>query len=86
MKSTSREMDEPFIKKENIASYNVAQPLSFLGQSKLLTYKNFILTFKNPKNIIFLILTPFILASIMALFGWLAKVYGERTLSNPPAR
>ena len=53
--------------------------LGFLGQAGLLIYKNLILTFKNPKNLVFLILTPFLLSTFLYLFQDLARSNGSRT-------
>lgn len=62
------------------------QQLGYLSEVWLLTYKNIILTIKNPKNIIFLIITPFILSAFMAGIQWLARDNGNRFLEDPPLR
>jgi hypothetical protein len=42
--------------------------LGFFPQTWLLIYKNVVLTVKNPKNLLFLIITPFLLSAFMAGF------------------
>jgi hypothetical protein len=42
-----------------------------------------ILTVKNPKNLLFLIITPFLLSAFMAGFQSLARTNGSRVLENP---
>jgi hypothetical protein len=49
----------------------------------LLIHKNIILTFKNLKNLIFLIITPFLLSAFLYLFQDLARENGSRTLKDP---
>lgn len=61
-------------------------PLGFFGQSALLIKKNLVLTIKNPKNLIFLVITPFILSLFMAVLGSLAEDNANRTLKEPPLR
>lgn len=61
-------------------------PLGFEGQARLLIRKNMILTFKNPKNLIFLIITPFILSLFMGIMTSLADDNSKRILDNPPVR
>jgi hypothetical protein len=51
----------------------------FAAQSRLLIYKNVILTFKNPKNLVFLIITPFLLSLFLYVFQGLARDNGQRT-------
>jgi hypothetical protein len=51
----------------------------FGAQSKLLIYKNVVLTFRNPKNLIFLIITPFLLSLFLFVFQGLARDNGQRT-------
>lgn len=46
----------------------------------LLIYKNVILTVKNPKNLLFLVITPFLLSGFMALFQMLASDAGLKLL------
>jgi hypothetical protein len=52
----------------------------FMAQSKLLIYKNVILTFRNPKNLIFLAITPFLLSLFLFVFQGLARDNGQRTI------
>lgn len=52
---------------------------------QLLTFKNLLITFKNPKNIIFLILTPFLLSLFLFGFQQLAEDNGNFTIKNPGA-
>jgi hypothetical protein len=54
----------------------------FAAQSRLLIYKNVVLTFRNPKNLIFLIITPFLLSLFLFVFQGLARENGQRTLVN----
>ena len=49
------------------------------AQSRLLIYKNVVLTFRNPKNLIFLIITPFLLSLFLFVFQGLARDNGRRT-------
>jgi hypothetical protein len=42
-----------------------------------------ILTVKNPKNLLFLIITPFLLSAFMAGFYSLARTNGSRVLEIP---
>lgn len=56
----------------------------FFAQSRLLIYKNVILTFKNPKNLVFLIITPFLLSLFLYVFQGLARDNGQRTIRNAP--
>lgn len=58
--------------------------MSLLAQTSLLIGKNFILTVKNPKNLIFLLLTPFLLSAFLFLFQGLARDSGQRTRPSPP--
>jgi hypothetical protein len=58
--------------------------LGFFSQAKLLIYKNLILTFKNPKNLIFLIITPFLLAGFLYLFQEMARNNGKRVRIDTP--
>jgi hypothetical protein len=51
----------------------------FAAQSRLLIYKNVILTFRNPKNLVFLIITPFLLSLFLYVFQGLARENGQRT-------
>ena len=60
--------------------------LSFFPQAKLLIYKNVILTVRNPKNIIFLVLMPFLLSLLMFVFQDLSRANGQRTLPEPPVK
>jgi len=53
-------------------------------QAKLLIYKNIILTFKNPKNLIFLIITPFLLGAFLYTFQDLARNNGKRIKTDAP--
>ena len=78
----SKELKEPFLNDsdEDSPAEPMRPPLSFFGQSLLLINKNMILTFKNPKNLIFLIITPFILSLFMAIFSSLADDSSHRTL------
>ena len=55
-----------------------------MQQAYLLIYKNLILTFKNPKNLVFLILTPFLLSGFMFLFQSLARENGKRVRVETP--
>lgn len=55
----------------------------FFSQTKLLTYKNLLITFKNPKNIIFLMLTPFILSLFLYALQSLAVDNGNFVIPNP---
>lgn len=49
------------------------------AQSRLLIYKNVVLTFRNPKNLVFLITTPFLLSLFLFVFQGLARDNGSRT-------
>lgn len=51
----------------------------FAAQSRLLIYKNVVLTFRNPKNLVFLIITPFLLSLFLYVFQGLARDNGQRT-------
>jgi hypothetical protein len=57
--------------------------VGFLAQTKLLTYKNLLITFKNPKNILFLVVTPFILSLFLFALQTLAVQNGEILISDP---
>lgn len=59
--------------------------LGFMAQTSLLIHKNLLLTFKNPKNLIFLILTPFLLSGFLFLFQELARNNAKRTRTDPPS-
>lgn len=54
-----------------------------MQQIKLLTFKNLLITFKNPKNIIFLIITPFILGTFLYSFQSLAVDNGNLVIPDP---
>jgi hypothetical protein len=58
----------------------------FFSQTKLLTYKNLLITFKNPKNIIFLVLTPFILSLFLYALQSLAVDNGNFVIPNPSSQ
>ncbi len=49
----------------------------------LLTFKNLLITFKNPKNIIFLTITPFLLATFLYFFQKLALDNSSIIIPNP---
>jgi hypothetical protein len=49
----------------------------------LLTFKNLLITFKNPKNIIFLIITPFLLGTFLYFFQQLALDNGNIVIPDP---
>jgi hypothetical protein len=57
----------------------------FFSQAGLLTYKNLLITFKNPKNILFLIITPFILSLFLFALQQLALKNGDYIIPNPEA-
>ena len=82
------ELKEPMLNNSEQEPYyeQMQKPLNFMGQSGLLIWKNLILTIKNPKNLIFLLITPFILSLFMAIFRSLADDNASRTLENPPER
>ena len=61
-----------------------ATTLGFFAQVGLLTFKNLLITFKNPKNILFLIITPFILGLFLYALQYLAISNGDLTQANPP--
>lgn len=50
----------------------------------ILLTKNLILMLKNPKNLIFLILTPFLLSLFLWTFQKLANDNASKTYINPP--
>lgn len=58
--------------------------LGFFSQAALLIYKNLVLTFKNPKNLIFLIVTPFLLSGFLYLFQDMARNNGKRVRIETP--
>jgi hypothetical protein len=49
----------------------------------LLTFKNLLITFKNPKNVIFLIITPFLLGTFLYFFQQLALDNGNIVIPDP---
>lgn len=63
-------------------SENSSNFMNFFSQAALLIYKNLILTVKSPKNLIFLIITPFLLSGFLFLFQELARNNGKRTRIN----
>lgn len=83
MKS-SENLNQPLIDRDPHQEQARAVSLGFFAQAWLLIYKNVILTIKNPKNLLFLIITPFILSAFMAGFQALARDNGSRTLEEPP--
>lgn len=83
MKSTEN-LNQPLLQQESHEQQDRPVSLNFFAQAWLLIYKNVILTIKNPKNILFLIITPFLLSAFMAGFQSLARDNGSRTLQNPP--
>lgn len=56
---------------------------NFLFQTALLTFKNVLITFKNPKNLLFLIITPFILSLFLFALQQLAVKNGDYVIPNP---
>lgn len=50
----------------------------------ILLHKNLILMLKNPKNLIFLILTPFLLSLFLWTFQKLANDNASKSYINPP--
>jgi hypothetical protein len=78
---SSKRLNEPLLPGE-------PQPLiasGFTEQVYLLTRKNLLITFKNPKNLLFLIITPFLLSLFLYAFGSLALENGNTYLPNPTA-
>ena len=49
----------------------------------MLTYKNLLITFKNPKNIVFIIITPFLLGLFLYAFQRLAADNSSLFIPNP---
>lgn len=63
---------------------SLAAPSHELLNIFLLIQKNVILTIKNPKNLIFLVLAPFLLSGFLALFQKLADDTASKSwLDNP---
>ena len=56
----------------------------FFAQVQLLTFKNLLITFKNPKNILFLIITPIFLCLFLFFMQSLAVQNGDLTQPDPP--
>jgi hypothetical protein len=79
----SRKLNEPLLQREE-SSYEY-EPLGFWQQVNLLTFKNLLITFKNPKNIIFLIITPFLLSTFLYFFQSLAVDNGNLLIPDPPS-
>jgi hypothetical protein len=76
----NRRLKEPLL-----ASTPVATTSSdFLTQIGILTSKNLLITFKNPKNVFFLIITPFLLSLFLFAFQRLAVDNGSIFLEDPP--
>jgi hypothetical protein len=61
----------------------VYRTIGFFPQVWLLTFKNLLITFKNPKNIIFLIITPFLLGTFLYFFQQLALDNGSILIPDP---
>ena len=58
--------------------------IGFFSQVWLLTFKNLLITFKNPKNVIFLVITPFFLSLFLFFMQSLAIDNGDKTIPDPP--
>jgi hypothetical protein len=79
----SKKLLEPLIDK-GISSSEYTT-IGFFPQVWLLTFKNMLITFKNPKNIIFLIITPFLLSTFLYFFQRLALDNGNIVIPDPPS-
>ena len=65
-------------------SHQVNAPsLGYFAQVKLLTFKNLLITLKNPKNILFLMITPFLLSLFLYGMQELALDNGDFTIEDP---
>ena len=60
-----------------------SESLGFFHQTALLTKKNLLITFINPKNILFLLITPFILSLFLFGMQHLAVDSGNRLIPDP---
>lgn len=78
----SKKLNEPLLERSDVYDY---ETIGFAEQVKLLTFKNFLITFKNPKNIIFLIITPFLLSAFLYFFQSLALDNGNLLIPDPPS-
>lgn len=78
---SAKKLKEPLLEQNEPASQYVT--IGFVEQIKLLTYKNMLITFKNPKNIIFLIITPFLLSIFLYGFQSLAVDNGNLVIPDP---
>lgn len=76
----SKKLLAPLLEQNASTEYTT---LSFLPQVWLLTFKNLLITFKNPKNVIFLIITPFLLSTFLYFFQKLALDNGNLVIPNP---
>lgn len=76
----SKKLNEPLLDRSEASDY---ETIGFGEQVKLLTFKNFLITFKNPKNIIFLIITPFLLSAFLYFFQSLALDNGNLLIPDP---
>lgn len=76
----SKKLNEPLLDRSDVYDY---ETIGFGEQVKLLTFKNFLITFKNPKNIIFLIITPFLLSAFLYFFQSLALDNGNLLIPDP---
>jgi len=61
---SSKRLKEPLLSSPPV----ITQSSSFFSQIGILTSKNLLITFKNPKNILFLIITPFLLSLFLFAF------------------
>lgn len=76
---SSKRLKEPLLSSPPV----ITQSSSFFSQIGILTSKNLLITFKNPKNILFLIITPFLLSLFLFAFQQLAVSNGSVYLPDP---
>lgn len=78
---SAKKLKEPLLEQNEPSNQYVT--IGFEEQIKLLTLKNMLITFKNPKNIIFLIITPFLLCTFLYFFQSLAVDNGNIVIPDP---
>jgi hypothetical protein len=79
--NSPQQLSDPLVNKSISSNHSTyKQQLGFFSEIWLLTYKNIILTIKNPKNLLFLIITPFLMTGFLAAFQNLSRENGTTYL------